>query len=98
AADGPKALGFTARLGDPETQPLMHRLDSPFGEVLMASTTGNLAGVSLRWKPQPSVCVVLAAAGYPGQIRTGDRITGIERCGTHGENQVFQAGTKRGSK
>jgi phosphoribosylamine--glycine ligase len=93
-ADGPKVLEFNVRLGDPETQPLMHRLDSPFGEVLMASATGNLGGVSLRWKPQPSVCVVLAAAGYPGQIRTGDVITGINQCGT----QVFQAGTKLGPK
>jgi phosphoribosylamine--glycine ligase len=92
--EGPKVLEFNVRLGDPETQPLMHRMDSPFGEVLMASATGNLAGVSLRWKPQPSVCVVLAAAGYPGQIRTGDLITGIENCGT----QVFQAGTKQGLK
>ena len=94
ATDGPKVLEFNVRLGDPETQPLMHRLDSPFGDVLMASATGNLAGVSLRWKPQPSVCVVLAAAGYPGQIRIGDVITGVEKCGT----QVFQAGTKLGPK
>src|SRR6185503_11151868 len=54
----------------------------------------NLAGVSLAWKAQPSVCVVLAAAGYPGQIRTGDPIKGIENCGA----QVFQAGTKQGPK
>jgi phosphoribosylamine--glycine ligase len=97
-ADGPKVLEFNVRLGDPETQPLMHRLDSPFGEILLAAATGNLAGVSLRWKPQPSVCVVLAAAGYPGQVRTGDTITGIENCGTRGANQVFQAGTKQGPK
>ena len=90
-ADGPRVLEFNVRLGDPETQPLMHRLDSPFGDVLMASATGSLAGVSLRWKPEPSVCVVLAAAGYPGQVRTGDLITGIETCGT----EVFQAGTRR---
>jgi phosphoribosylamine--glycine ligase len=93
-ADGPKVLEFNVRLGDPETQPLMHRLDAPLGEVLMASATGNLAGVSLRWKPEPSVCVVLAAAGYPGQIRTGDIITGTANCGA----QVFQAGTKQGPK
>lgn len=92
--EGPKVLEFNVRLGDPETQPLMHRLDCPLGEVLMASATGSLAGVTLRWKAEPSVCVVLAAAGYPGQIRTGDLITGIENCGT----QVFQAGTKRGPK
>ena len=93
-ANGPKVLEFNVRLGDPETQPLMQRLDSPFGEVLMASATGNLAGVSLRWKAEPSVCVVLAAAGYPGLIRTGDLITGIDRAGT----QVFQAGTKQSSR
>jgi phosphoribosylamine--glycine ligase len=92
--DGPKVLEFNVRLGDPETQPLMHRLDSPFGEALMASATRSLAGISLRWKPQPSVCVVLAAAGYPGQIRTGDVITGVAGCGA----QVFQAGTKQGAK
>jgi phosphoribosylamine--glycine ligase len=92
--DGPKVLEFNVRLGDPETQPLMHRLDSPFGEVLMASATGNLGGVTLRWKPEPSVCVVLAAAGYPGQIRTGDVITGIQKSAT----QVFHAGTKMGPK
>jgi len=91
-ADGPKVLEFNVRLGDPETQPLMHRLDSPFGEVLLAAATGNLNGISLRWKPEPSVCVVLAAAGYPGQVRTGDLITGIETCGA----DVFQAGTRRG--
>ena len=93
-ADGAKVLEFNVRLGDPEAQPLMHRLDSPFGDVLMASATENLDGVSLRWKPEPSVCVVLAAAGYPGQVRTGDPITGIENCGT----EVFQAGTKRGPR
>jgi phosphoribosylamine---glycine ligase len=91
-ADGPKVLEFNVRLGDPETQPLMHRLDSPLGEILMAAATGDLAGATLRWKPGPSVCVVLAAAGYPGPIRTGDLITGIDKCGT----QVFQAGTKQG--
>jgi phosphoribosylamine--glycine ligase len=82
-------LEFNARLGDPETQPLMHRIDSDFGEVLLRSATGNLAGSSLRWKPRPSVCVVMAAHGYPGKVRTGDAITGIESCGA----QVFQAGT-----
>ena len=60
----------------------------------MAAATGSLAGATLRWKPEPSVCVVLAAAGYPGAVRTGDLITGIDRAGT----QVFQAGTKQGPK
>ena len=90
--DGPKVLEFNVRLGDPETQPLMHRLDSSFAEVLMRAATGSFAGATLRWKPVPSVCVVLAASGYPGQVRTGDLISGIDDCGAH----VFQAGTKLG--
>jgi len=88
--DGPKVLEFNVRLGDPETQPLMHRLDCDFGEILARAASGDLRGSTLKWKPEPSVCVVLAAAGYPGAVRTGDRIEGIANCGA----QVFQAGTR----
>src|SRR5579871_3371701 len=91
-AGGPKVLEFNVRLGDPETQPLMHRIDGDFADVLMRSATGNLRGATLTWKPRPSVCVVMAAHGYPGTPRTGDAITGIEGCGA----QVFHAGTKLG--
>ncbi|HEX3163367.1 MAG TPA: phosphoribosylamine--glycine ligase, partial [Pseudolabrys sp.] len=93
-ADGPKVIEFNVRLGDPETQPLMHRLESGFGDALMRAATGNLQGTTLRWKPEPSVCVVLAALGYPGRVRTGDRIMGIETAAEEGNVQVFQAGTK----
>ncbi len=89
---GPKVLEFNVRLGDPETQPLMHRMASNFGEVLLRAATGELKGAELRWKPEPSVCVVMAAAGYPGQVRTGDPIEGTENCGA----EVFQAGTLMG--
>ncbi len=99
-ADGPKVLEFNARLGDPETQPLMHRLDSrsSLSDVLLRAATGTLAGATLRLKPDPSVCVVLAAAGYPGNVRTGDPIHGVEDCGAlqAGAPEVFQAGTKIG--
>ena len=91
-ADGPKVIEFNVRLGDPETQPLMHRLEGGFGEALLHAATGNLQGTTLRWKPEPSVCVVLAAHGYPGQVRTGDPITGIDAA----EAEVFHAGTKLG--
>ncbi len=92
---GPKVLEFNVRLGDPETQPLMHRMASPFGEVLYAAATpGGLKGVELQWKPEPSLCVVMASQGYPGTPRTGDRITGIDDCGA----QVFQAGTRMGAQ
>jgi phosphoribosylamine--glycine ligase len=93
-ASGPKVLEFNVRLGDPETQPLMHHLspNTGFADILMRAATKALAGASIRWKPDPSVCVVLAAAGYPGPVRTGDSIRGIESCGA----LVFQAGTKTG--
>jgi phosphoribosylamine--glycine ligase len=93
-ADGPKVLEFNVRLGDPETQPLMLRFDGDLAGTLMRAATGGLAGVTLHSKPEPSVCVVLAAAGYPGQVRTGDSIRGIEDCGA----QVFHAGTKMGER
>jgi phosphoribosylamine--glycine ligase len=91
-AAGPRVLEFNVRLGDPETQPLMHRLDSDFGEVLSAAAHGRLAHIRLSWRPEPSVCVVLAAAGYPGKVRTGDPISGLPAPGA----EVFQAGTRLG--
>jgi len=96
-AAGPKALEFNVRLGDPETQPLMHALDSDFAEVLTAAARGALAGASLSWRSDPSVCIVLAAAGYPGTPRKGDRIAGIDAAEATGAT-VFQAGTRMGSQ
>jgi phosphoribosylamine--glycine ligase len=88
---GPKVLEFNARLGDPETQVLMYRMQSDFVEPLFAAAHGTLGGVELEWSPDPSVCVVLAAAGYPGSVRTGDAITGLDSL----QNAtVFHAGTK----
>lgn len=89
--EGPKVVEFNARLGDPETQALMHRMSSDFVEPLFAAAHGALDETPLDWKADPSVCVVLAAAGYPGSVRTGDRITGLENVR---EATVFQAGTK----
>ncbi|MBM3814969.1 MAG: phosphoribosylamine--glycine ligase [Acidimicrobiia bacterium] len=84
-SSGPKVLEYNARLGDPETQALMHRLDSDLVAVL-------LDGHKPQWRPEPSVCVVVAAHDYPREVRTGDRITGIENSGA----EVFQAGTRIG--
>jgi phosphoribosylamine--glycine ligase len=91
-AAGPKVLEFNVRMGDPETQPLMHRLDCDFAEVLAAAAHGRLESTALRWKPGPSVCVVLASGGYPGAFKTGFPISGIDDCGA----TVFHAGTRRG--
>jgi phosphoribosylamine--glycine ligase len=96
-ADGPKVLEFNVRLGDPETQPLMHRMSSDFVPVLWAAATGELDGVKIEWKSGPSVCVVLASGGYPGSFETGKMIHGIDRAEAAGAT-VFQAGTKQGPK
>ncbi len=92
-ATGPKLLEYNVRLGDPETQALMHRMDSDFAEVLYAAAAGDLSGRRLAWKTDPSVCVVMAAHGYPGKVRSGDEIHGIRKAESLGA-AVFQAGTK----
>ncbi len=93
-SDGPKVLEFNVRLGDPEAQALMHRLESDFAQALMASATGTLTRCALTWRAEPSVCVVMAAAGYPGAVRTGDVIHGVAECSA----QVFHAGTRMGPR
>jgi len=89
----PVVLEFNVRLGDPETQPLMQRLDGDFAPLLVAAARGELAGMRACWREDPSVCVVLAAEGYPGPPRKGDRIEGIEEAEAAGA-VVFHAGTK----
>ena len=92
-ATGPKVLEFNVRLGDPETQALMHRIDDDFAGTLARAAAGQLNATALKWKPEPSVCVVAAAAGYPGKVRTGDAITINESAA-----EVFHAGTKLGQR
>lgn len=91
-ADGPKVLEFNVRLGDPETQVLMHSFRGDFAEILnmMAVGVGTVSG---RAWANSSVCVVLAAEGYPDTPVMGDEITGIEEAEALGAT-VFQAGTK----
>lgn len=92
-AFGPQVVEFNARLGDPETQALMPRLRSDLGEICMACATGDLAGVSLRWKQDSCVAVVLAPGGYPGDHSTGLPITGVDEAAAHEGVEVFHAGT-----
>ncbi len=89
---GPSVLEFNVRMGDPETQPLMMRLESDWGEALMAAARGNLTPDALRWSPEPATCVVMAAKGYPGTPKTGQNISGLDAVS---DAVVFQAGTKR---
>lgn len=90
---GPMVLEFNVRLGDPETQALLHRMDCDFGALLYEAARGQVKPELLKFKDDPSVCVVLAAAGYPGKVRTGDEISGIAEAEQEGAT-VFHAGTK----
>jgi phosphoribosylamine--glycine ligase len=92
---GPKILEYNVRMGDPETQPLMNHLNMDFADMLMAAAQGSLGVRELRWRPGCSAAVVLAAEGYPGNSRSGDLITGIEKAKALGV-EVFHAGTKVG--
>jgi len=94
-ASGPKVLEFNARFGDPECQPLMLRLKSDLVHVMEACIEGRLHEVALDWDPRAAVCVVLAAAGYPGSYEKGKPIRGLERLHGWGNGVVFHAGTAR---
>jgi phosphoribosylamine---glycine ligase len=94
-AAGPRVLEFNVRLGDPETQALLHRMASDLAPVLIAAAHGELETVKLRWLAGPSVCVVLASAGYPGAYETGKPIYGIPEAEATGAT-VFHAGTRQG--
>ena len=93
--DGPKVLEFNCRLGDPETQAIVVRMNFDLGEVLAAVVHGELRTQTLNWHPGASVCVVMASGGYPGSHTTGKEIQGLERAAAIGGVTVFHAGTKR---
>jgi len=93
-ARGPRVLEFNARLGDPETQPILMRLVGDLVPVLRAAARGDLSGVALEVDPRAAVGVVLAAEGYPGKPTTGDAIEGADGPFPEGV-QVFHAGTAR---
>ena len=90
---GPKALEFNARFGDPETQPLMMRLKSDIIDVIDAVIDERLAEIKIEWDDRASVCVVMAAGGYPGDYRKGDEIKGLEEAANMKDVMVFHAGT-----
>ncbi|HEV8241282.1 MAG TPA: phosphoribosylamine--glycine ligase [Thermoanaerobaculia bacterium] len=92
---GPQVLEFNARLGDPETQPLMLRLEDDLLPVLQAGAAGNFGVARLQWRHEAAACVVLASAGYPGVPVKGEPITGIEQARTIEGVQVFHAATTR---
>jgi phosphoribosylamine--glycine ligase len=94
-AGTPWLLEYNCRFGDPETQPVMARLEGDLGAVLLGAATGEMPGGELRWSARAAVCVVVAAAGYPGSPRTGDAITGLDAVAGEPDLIVFHAGTAR---
>lgn len=88
---GIKVIEFNARFGDPETQVLIPRLKTPLAQILYKAATGNLIDSVLEWRDESAVTVVLAANGYPADVKTGDVITNLNAVD---DVKIFHAGTK----
>jgi phosphoribosylamine---glycine ligase len=94
-ADGPKVLEYNCRLGDPETQAIVLRMDFDLAEFLMAAAMGDLRSRTAKWKSAASCYVVLAAGGYPEKPRIGAEILGLDRIRESEGLVVFHSGTLR---
>jgi phosphoribosylamine--glycine ligase len=95
---GIEVVEFNVRFGDPETQSVLDRLQTPLGRTLLAAAQGRLAEIDpLVWSEQASVTLVLAAAGYPGTVRKGDPITGLDEAAALSGVLVLHAGTALGT-
>jgi phosphoribosylamine---glycine ligase len=94
-ASGPKVLEFNCRLGDPETQAIVARMDFDLAQVLAELATGTLEPSRLHWKAGASVCVVMASGGYPGKFTTGMKINGLTDVDRLTGVKVLHAGTRR---
>jgi phosphoribosylamine--glycine ligase len=88
-----KVLEFNARFGDPETQPIMARLESDLIDIVEAILDDRLAEVDIAWRPGSAVCVVMASGGYPGRYEKGKEIRGLEQAAAHKNVMVFHSGT-----
>ena len=93
--EGPKVLEFNVRMGDPECQVILPRLESDFAELTAAICEERLADYKAAWSPGAAVCVVLASKGYPGAYEKGKAISGIETAEADRRVAVFHAGTRR---
>jgi phosphoribosylamine---glycine ligase len=94
-ARGPMVLEFNCRFGDPETQPILMRLESDLIEAIEASIEGRISDGDFRWSQDASVCVVMASGGYPGTFEVGKRIDGLNEAGAVEGVKVFHAGTSK---
>lgn len=93
AEGNPSVIEYNCRFGDPETQPIMHRLQSDLGALCLAALDSRLDQVSAVWDPRPAVGVVLAAGGYPGTYEKGQAIAGLD-SDWPATTKVFHAGTR----
>jgi phosphoribosylamine--glycine ligase len=94
-ARGPMVLEFNCRFGDPETQPILLRLESDLVDALEASIAGRVSAGDFKWSRDASVCVVMASGGYPGTYDVGKKIAGLDEAGAIEGVKVFHAGTSR---
>tara|TARA_R110002095_G_scaffold1297_3_gene6848 strand:- start:11857 stop:13155 length:1299 start_codon:yes stop_codon:yes gene_type:complete len=91
---GPKVLEFNVRFGDPEAQPVLMRLKTDLGQLLLAAAEERLDGIEpLEWDERPAVCVVMASEGYPGDYEKGRVIRGFDEAAELADTKVFHAGT-----
>ncbi len=91
---GPKVIEFNCRLGDPEAQVLLTRMESDLVPMLEACIDGTLDKVECKWKPEVATCVVMASGGYPAPYETGKVISGLDRANALENVTVFHAGTQ----
>jgi phosphoribosylamine--glycine ligase len=94
-ARGPMVLEFNCRFGDPETQPILMRLESDLLEAMEASIEGRVSEGDFKWSRDASVCVVMASGGYPGTFDVGKKIAGLDEAGAVDGVKVFHAGTTK---
>jgi phosphoribosylamine--glycine ligase len=94
-ARGPMVLEFNCRFGDPETQPILMRLESDLVEALEASIEGRVSDGDFKWSSDASVCVVLSSGGYPGTFAAGKKISGVGEAAKIDGVKVFHAGTTK---
>ena len=87
--DGPKVIEFNCRLGDPETQSILSRLDSDLFELCAATVTEHLFTINLKWKDEKAVTVMVASGGYPEKYTKGYAITGLDET----DVKLFHSGT-----
>ena len=94
----PYVLEFNCRFGDPETQPLLMRLENDLFDIMKATIDGTLSEVNISWKDETSLCVVISAKGYPGSYEKGKIISGLDSFKGLEDTVVFHSGTATNNK